>query len=125
MSNSTQVIFVEIVESRTQSVVVDAPNSGNGWTSIEEAATNDLVDDATVELTSNLPEAKYKGFLNLVGLEIPCYVLETGQRVIGRTSATEMLTGIKGGGGLEKYLGVSSLRPFIKSGIPPRGTSFV
>lgn len=84
-----------------------------GWASIEEAATSDLVDDAAVELTSNLPEAKYKGFLNLVGLEIPCYVLETGQRVIGRTSATEMLTGIKGGGGLEKYLGVSSLKPFI------------
>lgn len=36
-----------------------------------------------------------------------------GQRVIGRTSTTEMLTGIKGGGGLEKYLGVEALKPFI------------
>jgi len=26
---------------------------------------------------------------------------------------TEMLTGIKGGGGLEKYLGVNPLKPFI------------
>lgn len=41
------------------------------------------------------------------------YVLSTGQRVIGRTSATELLTGIKGGGDLEKYIGVSSLSAFI------------
>lgn len=63
-----------------------------------------------------LPEAKYRGALNLsgsMGLEVPCYVLDTGQRVIGRTSATEVLTGIKGGGALEKYLGVASLKPFI------------
>jgi hypothetical protein len=31
----------------------------------------------------------------------------------GRTSFTEMITGIKGGGGLEKYLGVEPLKPFI------------
>lgn len=48
-----------------------------------------------------------------MGAEIPCYVLNTGQKVVGRTSATEMLTGIKGGGDLEKYLGVSQLKPFI------------
>src|SRR5450631_4346426 len=35
-----------------------------------------------------MPGAKYKGVLNLVGMEIPCYVLDNGQRVIGRTSAT-------------------------------------
>ena len=40
-------------------------------------------------------------------------IVTGGVRVIGRTSATEVLTGIKGGGGLEKYLGVSSLKPFI------------
>jgi hypothetical protein len=52
----------------------------------------------------DLPLAKYKGTLPLMDLEIPCYVLDTGQRVIGRTAMTEMLTGIKGGGGLEKYI---------------------
>ncbi|HXO21905.1 MAG TPA: P63C domain-containing protein [Thermoanaerobaculia bacterium] len=62
---------------------------------------------------SGPPEAKYKGFLNLMGLEIPCYVLDDGRRVIGRTSATEMLTGIKGGGDLEKYLGVEGFKDFI------------
>ena len=65
------------------------------------------------ETENQLPEAKYKGFLNLLDMEIPCYVLKNGQRVIGRTSATEMLTGIKGGGGLEKYIGVNPLKPFI------------
>ena len=66
-----------------------------------------------VESRENLPLAKYRGYLPVMEMEIPCYVLSNGQRVIGRTSATEMLTGIKGGGGLEKYLSVSSLKPFI------------
>jgi hypothetical protein len=63
-----------------------------------------------------MPEAKLRGVLRLTAnedFEIPCYVLTDGQRVIGRTSATEWLTGIKGGGGLEKYLGVGPLKPFI------------
>ncbi|MBI4165699.1 MAG: hypothetical protein HY508_08205 [Acidobacteria bacterium] len=60
-----------------------------------------------------LPVAVYKGALEMGGEDIPCYVLNNGQRVIGRTAYTESLTGIKGGGGLEKYLGVSSLTPFI------------
>ena len=63
-----------------------------------------------------MPEAKLRGVLRLSldqDFEIPCYVLNDGQRVIGRTSATEWLTGIKGGGGLEKYLGVGPLKSFI------------
>jgi hypothetical protein len=67
----------------------------------------------TKDKQETLPVAKWKGVLNLIGLELPCYVLDNGQRVIGRTSATEMLTGIKGGGDLEKYIGVQSLQPFI------------
>jgi P63C domain len=63
--------------------------------------------------SDNLPVALYKGALDLLGADIPCYVLNNGQRVIGRTAYTEALTKIKGGGDLEKYLGVSSLRPFI------------
>lgn len=70
-------------------------------------------EDEPVIATPNMPTAKYKGVLNLVNMDIPCYVLDNGQRVIGRTSVTEMLTGVKGGGALEKYLGVSSLKPFI------------
>jgi hypothetical protein len=70
---------------------------------------------------NSLPLAIYKGVLDLIGAEIPCYVLDTGQRVIGRTAYTESLTGIKGGGDLEKYLGVSSLKAFINMEIVLEG----
>lgn len=60
-----------------------------------------------------LPEAKYRGFLPLMALEVPCYVLSDGRRLIGRTSFTEVLSGIKGGGALEHYLRANSLKPFI------------
>jgi len=60
-----------------------------------------------------LPEAKYRGILKLLEMDIPCYVLSNGQRVIGRTSATEALTGIRGGGAFEKYISVGVLRPYI------------
>jgi len=62
----------------------------------------------------SLPTAQYKGVLRqMIDADIPCYVLSDGRRVIGRTSATEMITGIKGGGAFEKYIGVTALRPFI------------
>ena len=60
-----------------------------------------------------MPIARWRGMLNIVGLEVPCYVLDDGQKIIGRTSATELLTGIKGGGALEKYIAVKGLEPFI------------
>lgn len=60
-----------------------------------------------------LPTAQYKGVLAVMDMEIPCYVLDDGRRVIGRTAATEMLSHIKGGGALEKYLAVNNLKPFI------------
>jgi hypothetical protein len=82
------------------------------------------IDDADIEVlppdtdafegpAEGLPEAKYKGVLNLLDVEVPCYVLSDGQRVIGRTSMTELLTGIRGGGALEKYLDVGSLKSLI------------
>jgi hypothetical protein len=63
---------------------------------------------------SAMPVAAWKGVLQLPDTEpIPCYVLNDGRRLIGRTSATEMLTGIKGGGAFEKYIGVSALQAYI------------
>jgi len=66
-----------------------------------------------VKAPNRIPEAKFRGVLSVLDLEVPCYVLDNGQRVIGRTSATELLTGIKGGGALEKYLDTKNLNPFI------------
>lgn len=60
-----------------------------------------------------MPIARWRGTLNIVGLDVPCYVLDTGEKIIGRTSATELLTGIRGGGALEKYIAVKALEPFI------------
>ena len=65
-----------------------------------ELAADDLIVDQqeSIDLTA-LPVAQHRGVLRLLNFEIPCYVLSDGRRVIGRTSAAEMLTGIKGGGG--------------------------
>jgi P63C domain len=70
-------------------------------------------DAEVIEPSAALPVARWRGVLNLVGVDVPCYVLEDGQKIIGRVSATEVLTGIKGGGALEKYIGVKALEPFI------------
>ena len=65
----------------------------------------------------DMPIARHRGVLNIIGLEVPCYVLDNGEKIIGRTSATELLTGIRGGGALEKYISVRALEPFINSGL--------
>jgi len=72
-----------------------------------------------------LPVAKYKGFLNIMDLEIPCYVLNNGERVVGRVATTEMLSGFKGQGDLEGYLRSQNLQPYInKDEVVARMVSF-
>jgi hypothetical protein len=73
----------------------------------------DEIDAEVLEPSVAMPIARWRGALNIVGLEVPCYVLDNGTKIIGRTSATEVLTGIKGGGALEKYISVKALEPFI------------
>lgn len=85
--------------------VVDAVIGGGGAAPLMEEMINSPVDD--------LPVAHWRGTMNIMGTDVPCYVLRDGQEIIGRTSATELLTGIKGGGSLEKTIGVNSLEPFI------------
>lgn len=86
------------------------------WSKGEEPSpTEDDDGEADLVPEAAMPIARHRGMLNIVGLEVPCYVLDTGEKIIGRTSATELLTGIKGGGALEKYLGVRALEPFINS----------
>lgn len=78
-----------------------------------EIENTDEISD--IEAEPSMPIARHRGVLNIVGLEVPCYVLDSGEKIIGRTSATELLTGVKGGGALEKYIAVKSLEPFINS----------
>jgi hypothetical protein len=59
-----------------------------------------------------LPTAIHWGALDLIGTTLPCYVLDNGQRLIGRTAANEMLTGIRNGA-LERTISVASLKPFL------------
>ena len=97
---------------RRKEIAADAARKR--WT--PDAAVADAEDEAEAEAplsTEGLPIAQWRGILNLVGVDVPCYVLDDGQKIIGRTSATEVLTGIKGGGGLERYLGAKALEPFI------------
>lgn len=80
------------------------------------AKNADEMDDVEIiepSAATELPLAKYRGFINIMEFDMPCYVLDNGLRVIGRTSFTETLTGIKGQGGLEKYVGTKNLNPFI------------
>lgn len=60
-----------------------------------------------------LPTARYSGGLVLGSEEIACYVLSDGRRVISRTSATTALSGIKRGGDLKSYVGVSNLAKYL------------
>ena len=71
------------------------------------------LEQEVLEPTSSMPIARWRGSLNMIGVDVPCYVLSNGQKIIGRTSATEVLTGIRGGGALEKYIGVRALESFI------------
>jgi hypothetical protein len=79
----------------------------------EDALRSEPISEEPIEADPTMPVARWRGMLNIVGMEVPCYVLDNGARVIGRTSATEVLSGIKGGGALEIYLGAKSLEPFI------------
>jgi len=87
------------------------------WKRTDVGALTD-VERAELEIEAiqpdiGMPVAHWRGSLNIVGIDVPCYVLSDGQKIIGRTSATEVLTGIKGGGALEKYLSVKALEPFV------------
>lgn len=71
-----------------------------------------------------LPIARWPGVLTIGTTEIPCYVLDDGRRVITRTAATSVLTGGTGGGNLEQYLVVESLRGFVPPGFKDQMVEF-
>lgn len=62
--------------------------------------------------TTRIPTAKWFGQLEIGDHEVPCYVLDNGDRVISRTGVFKSLTG-KDGNALEGYLGVSALQPYL------------
>lgn len=74
-----------------------------------------------LEIQPQVPTARYAGILALGEVEIPCYVLENGKRVIhqrGMVSALGMARGgsSKGGGDrLAHFVGQKTLSPFVSS----------
>jgi hypothetical protein len=63
-----------------------------------------------------LPIAKWMGFIELANATIDCYVLEDGRRVLSINGAVKALSGLETGHGrLDKYIGVTALRPYIDS----------
>ncbi len=60
----------------------------------------------------NSPFAKWRGKLDLGGDELDVYVLDTGDRVIALRSAVRSIASADSGD-LAKFIGVSSLTPFI------------
>lgn len=73
----------------------------------------DLVPQHEAKVQNRLPRALWWGELVLGDEAASCFVLDDGRRVISRTGATDVLTGGKGGGNLESYLGVESLAQYL------------
>jgi hypothetical protein len=76
-----------------------------------------------------LPKVTHEGVIRLVGVEIPCYVLSDGQRVLSQRGISEAFTGSRGGGliggedGAQKtprFLGKKDIKPFINNELMAR-----
>lgn len=67
----------------------------------------------TSAATPAIPFAQWAGELPIGDNALPCYVLSDGRRIISRRAATTSLTGGRGGGNLESYIGVSALKGFL------------
>jgi hypothetical protein len=80
---------------------------------ISISANDFVITETEMVFTVKTPEAKWPGVLDIMGVEIPCYVLDDGRRVISRTGALTYLADGKGGGNIESYLRVETLRPFL------------
>lgn len=78
----------------------------------------DLVPHMTTPMAKSnvLPVARHPGTLTVGDVQLNCYVLDDGRRIISRTGATEFLTEGRGGGNLESYVEVKTLEPYLPRG---------
>lgn len=83
------------------------------------------IEPEIIEEPSKLPEARFMGSLKMPGdLEIPCFVLDDGRRVISRTGATNALTE-KSSSDLESYLRVDALKNYLPKNIYDQMINFL
>jgi len=72
----------------------------------------------TIDPNIRVPRATHWGELHIGDATLPCYVLETGERVFSLKGVVLGLIGTKGGQ-LVEYLKVKSLRPYLPSDLTP------
>lgn len=104
---------VHLQEKEHRATDAQALQSSTSSVSAFEVEDVEKLEEPDSVVLQRLPKATYRGYLTFGTVDIPCYVLDNGQRVIGRTSLTEWLTGIKGGGHLEQYVGITALSAFL------------
>ncbi|MBD1253888.1 hypothetical protein IDX02_32885, partial [Pseudomonas aeruginosa] len=63
-------------------------------------------------LTDEPPFAQWRGSISLGGEPVDCYVLNTGKRVIALRAVVKSIADADSGD-LAKFIGVSSMKPFI------------
>ena len=81
---------------------------------VQPAAQEAIVRAQPEPVRRMLPIARWMGFIELANATIDCYVLEDGRRVLSINGAVKALSGLETGHGrLDKYIGVTALRPFI------------
>jgi P63C domain len=67
-----------------------------------------------IDIDPTIIKATHKGVLNIADIEIPCFVLENGQRVIsGRKMQTALSINSTGGQKMVSFLSKGVLKPFI------------
>lgn len=70
---------------------------------------------ASARWSGDIPKANYEGMLNIAGVEIPCAVIEQGEkvtRVIVQREVVGLLT-LSKKGNLDRYLQAKNLQPFV------------
>jgi len=75
-------------------------------------------DSVLLPAEPDLPKATHWGTLTIGGIEIPCYVLNTGERVFSLKGVVVGLIGTEGGQ-LAEYLKVKALQPHLPPDLLP------
>lgn len=84
----------------------------------EIARKGALAKNAKKEAGQKLPHAEYKGVLKVGNLEIPCFVLDDGRRVISGRGMTTAI-GMKGRGqGIARIQGLKALKTVENNNLP-------
>jgi hypothetical protein len=83
-----------------------------------DLAATDFIDSPgyqviQVSKPNAIPKAKWWGVLPIGDEQLPVFVLDNGQRVISRTGATVLLSGVEGSGKLENYIGIDGLKAHL------------